>query len=336
MPHDPEIHHVLGEHLRDPSSSFSIGSFGAIAEFHRDAAEPLILDDAERLTIATARGALRIDLVEDVKPCAYETLSGRPGRWQHGVVFCLPEALGASHNRSTVTELGPDRNAIRPEDRDAVLFDMGLSARNVDFCVRTKDAGLLALLRQVTGRSILAPGSAAMAAIVEASPHRIAISRLGRAEVYQAIGKVKTPDGPHTHVLPKLLRSGRTHAATIPVPRDFLPCLSLYPANPLYDGKGRERRFDEKSFEAFQAILDRWGAPAYCAERARALGALRKGEDPEAYDPSSTRLGRTALRVALRQARQQDGDTPSLSNWSRYFDASKNRRKLRPVTTAAE
>lgn len=333
MTHDREIHRILRQHLHDPSSSFSIGSFGAIAEFHRDADEPLTLDDPERLAIATARGALRIRLADGVAPLAYETLSGRPGRWQHGVVLCLPKPRAASHRRSTLTELGPDCGAIRPQDRDAIHFDMGLGAHNIDFCIRTKDPALLALLRQHAGRSLLEPGNRAMSAIVEASPQRIAISKLGRAEVYQAIGKLKTPEGPHTHVLPKFLKSGRTHSANIPVPGSYLPCLSLYPANPLFDGLGREKPFDPAAFANFQSLLDRWGMPEYCAEKVRVADALHDGCEPHAYERPRTRLGHTGLRVALRQMRQVNGDDPILHQWCARFDrpAAKNERDWNKV-----
>ncbi len=54
MTHDPEIHRVLREQLHDPDGSFSIGSFGAIAEFHRDADEPLILDEIVRSLVGPA------------------------------------------------------------------------------------------------------------------------------------------------------------------------------------------------------------------------------------------------------------------------------------------
>ena len=323
--HDREMYDVLRAHLCEPSSSFSIGSFGAIAEFHRDADEPLTAHDSERLTIATARGGLRIEALEGVVPLAYETLSGRPERWQHGVVFCLPEARAASNRRSTLTELGPDRGAIRAEDRDSILFDMGLGARNLDFCIRTEDAALLALLRRHAGGSLLESAGRAMGAIVEASPHRIAISRLGRAEVYQAIGTDKTPEGPHTHVLPKFLASGQTHSANIPVPRGTLPCLSLYPAHPLFDGLGRDTPFDPAAFAKFQSLLEDWGLPEYRAEKERALKAMEQGERPASYHAPETRLGRAALRIAIRQARQLDDARPVLSAWSRFFGPPRER-----------
>lgn len=324
MSDDPEIARILREHLHDPSSSFSVGSYGAIAEFHRDIDEPLAIDESEALIVATKRGALRIEMTSDVKPRAYETLSKRPDRWQHGVVFCLPEARAEGHRRTMLTELGLDGGAIRPVDRGAVLFDMGLGARNVDFCIRTRDPALLSVLRQGVGRSALEPDSPIMAAIVDASPHRVALSGLARAEVYQNIGKEKTPEGPHTHVLPELLKTGWTHSANIPVPRGFLPCLSLYPANPLYHSDGRSRAFDQACLTAFAKLIDDWGAPEYRAEKRRALALFQDDIKPGDYTPPRTRLGRTALRVALRQLRQSDIANPTVVEWSLRFDTPRS------------
>ena len=121
-------------------------------------------------------------------------------------------------------------------------------------------------------------------------------------------------------MLPKLLSRGRTHAANIPVPGRALPCLSVHPANPLFDGLGRDKPFDRSSLARFQSLLELWGAPEYCAEKARAVDALLSGLDADAYDRPKTRLGRTALRVALRQMRQTDADNPALHRWSRRFD----------------
>ena len=324
MKHKDEIGQVLCKHLRDASSSFSIGSFGAIAEFHRRSDESLELDESKDLKIATSRGAIQIDLVDDVEPLAYEALSRRSGCWQQGVVFCLPKKTAKSNGRSTLTELGVDVMAVREEDRDAILFDMGLAATNVDFCIRTRDPELLKHLRQSAGRSIFEPGNGIMGAIIEAGPNRIAISTLGRVEVYQGIGKTKTPEGPHTHVLPKFLKSGRTHSANIPVPSGYLPCLSLYPANPLLDSMGRNKPFDSKSHTAFQELLSIWGRDSYTTEKQRVRQALEAGAAAESYEPVATRLARTALRVTLRQARQSRGQDELLAEWTSLFDRSQS------------
>jgi hypothetical protein len=312
---------VLRRHLHDPRSSFSIGSFGALAEFHRRVDEPLTVDAADGLTVATDRGAIRIEPDADAVPLAYETLGRRAGSWQHGVVFCLPRQRAAGPAREVLTEIGPDRDAIRPPDRSAVLFDMGLGAVNVEFCIRTADPDLLMVLRGAVGRSVLEAGNRVMTAIVHASPHRVAISALGRAEVYQPIGRDRTPEGPHTHVLPKLLRSGRTHAANIPVPRGLVPCLSLYPPHPLFDGYGERRSFNAADLAAFDALVARWGLPAYREHKGRVRLAVQRGADPEQLEPPRGRAARTALRVALRQMGAGGQHPETVRRWRLRYDA---------------
>ena len=91
------------------------------------------------------------------------------------------------NQRAALTEIGPDHQAPREEDREAILFDLGLGALQADFCVRIGDRSLAARLREHAGRSLFEPGNPAMAMILAAHPHRVFISRLGRIEVYQPI-----------------------------------------------------------------------------------------------------------------------------------------------------
>lgn len=311
---------VLAAHMGDPTSGFSVGAPGALAEFHRAAGEALALDDRDGLRIATGRGALAVGALAGVVPVAYEHPAADGERWQHGVVFCLPAARARGAGRRTLAELGPDMAAVRPDDRAGLLFDLGAGAANVDFCVRTSDPALVAALRAAAGRPVFAPGNPVMGAILDANPHRVAVSALARAEVYQPIGRTKTPEGPHTHLLPELLRTGRTHAAAVPVPDGMLPCLSLHPANPLLDGLGRPRPFDPGAHSAFQSLAARWAAPGYAEEKRRVLAALDAGIDPAAFAPARTRLGRAALKVALRQRLAAAGGAPPVAAWRQAFD----------------
>lgn len=315
-----EIGAVLAAHMGDPASGFSVGALGALAEFHRAAGEALTLDDRDRLRVATGRGALATGALAGVAPVAYEYPAADGESWRHGVVFCLPAARARGARRRTLTELGADAEAVRPEDRAGLLFDLGVGAANVDFCVRSADPALVAALRAAAGRPVFEAGNPVMDAILEANPHRVAVSALARAEVYQPIGRTKTPEGPHTHLLPELLRTGRSHAATVPVPDGMLPCLSLHPANPLLDGSGRPRPFDRDAHSAFQRLAGRWAAPDYAEEKRRVLAALDSGIDPAAFAPARTRLGRAALKVALRQLLAEAGGGPQIAAWRRAFD----------------
>lgn len=308
---------TLRAHMAEPTSGFSIGSFGAIAEYHRRVDEPAssLPDeiDGTNLGVLTERGGLRVALRPEARAIAYETLSRDGRRWQQGLVVCVPRAIGQSARRRRLTPLGPDARAIRAGDRAALLFDMGLGARNLDFLVRTADPDLIRLLEGAAGTDLLAPeGQSAMGAIVEASPHRIAVSALGRLEVYQAIGRVRTPEGPHTHVLPKFLKSGRTHSANVPVPRGWLPGLTLHPASAVSDENGHPMPFDPERQAVFDRLRATFGAPETLEIRQRVLAALDVGDPLSSLSLPADRALRTAARVAVRQwrARQaRDAET---------------------------
>ena len=243
----------LADQLADASVQWSLGTFGAIAEFMRDADELVTLvRAASSLSATTARGGIRIDLHLEMRLHASETAVGES--WSHRVALCLPAERFAMSRRATLTELGPDGEALRDADRSAVLFDLGFGCLQVDACIRSSDAEVLAQLRKHVGRSVFEPSNPAMSVILASHPHRVFVARLGRMEVYQPIPPPagKSPEGPHTHVLPKLLAHGRTHAATEAVPDGFVPCAHLYPPHAAKDGSGRTLPFDAGRHAAFQ------------------------------------------------------------------------------------
>ncbi len=323
--HDDAV--ALVQHMLEAETAgWSIGTFGAIAEFHH------VIDDPPghlRLTeqggdCVTARGGIRVRLSEAVVPIAYEGLSERRAAWSVGVVFCVSPNHAMGGGRTVLTELGRDAGAIRDQDRGAVLFDLGLGAQHVAFCVRTAEPELVHCLRGASGKPLLIPGNQALAAIRAASPHRVCRSPLGRVEVYQAIpaddADAASPHGPHTHLLPRFLNTGRSHSANVPVPDGMMPALFLHPESPLSDRLGRPRVFDEHAFAAFQALLAMFGPPGFLAEKARVRAAVLAGGEPRAYPPASTRTLRRATRVALRQLLYTEGDQPDVRRWIGALD----------------
>lgn len=311
------------EALADESNGWSLGTFGAIAEFVRDPGEPAeIRRIGSSISVATDRGALRLDASPDVIPVAYETPNRDGETWSHAVALCLVQANAAMSRRNMLTELGPDAGAIRDRDRAGILFDMGLGVLQADICIRTTDPELIETLRSVSGRLLSEPGNPAMAAIVAAGPHRVFLCRFGRAEVFQPIPPPDgtSPEGPHTHVLPKLLRSGRTHAATTPIPEGLVPCVHLFPPNPVKDQFGRRKSFDREAHERFQDLLAGFGSePALSLKRA-VLRALDDGTGPDAFALPDWRHARPTLRVTLRQALRSGHRQEGVQRWSSIFD----------------
>jgi hypothetical protein len=324
--------HLIENHLGNWCSGWNMGSFGAIAEFHRDQDEAYALRKNDRLSVATERGGVAFDIgtLSSVRPIAYETLSPKPHRWAHAIALCLPADLAGRHARTTLTELGRDREAVRPDDSDDVLFDLGLSLPQCDFCVRANDHVLLDVLRANVGRPLFEPGNQALGALLAAHPHRVAITNIGRIEVYQKIGGPDTggvsPEGPHTHLLPKLLKSGRTHSANVPIPAGLVPLGGLHPANPVMNAMGRDQPFDPVVHDAFQILLAEYGLPESVEVKKRVMDAIARGGPPESFTVPADRLSRSAVRLALRQAARRaefSGDgalLASISMWREAYD----------------
>ena len=306
----------LAGQLADCENHWSLGTFGALAEFTRDSDEPVRFDRTDTsISAVTGRGGIRIAMQPELRLVASETATR--ASWNHRVALCLPVQDCAMNRLSVLAELGPDSEALREQDRGAILFDLGLNAPQVDACIRIANPQVAAALRAHVGRPVFEHGNPAMGTIVPASPHRVFISRLGRIEVFQPIPPPdgKSPDGPHTHVLPKLLRAGRTHAATEPIPEDLVPCAHLHPAHPVKDGLGRALPFDAARHQSFQQMLHRFGDAGAVALKQRVIAAIEQGGDPSEVDIPNDRFARSSIRVALRQMQMSNEGLPALAAW---------------------
>jgi hypothetical protein len=306
---------LVARHLRDAQTSWAIGTFGAIAEFHRDPDEPVLLSSEGALT---ARGGIRIRPSDAVRIVAWERPTAGDA-WTHGIALCLASDAGAMGRRSAITELGPDRDALDGTARATALFDLGIGAPHCDACVRVDDLAMLQALRAAEGRPLMQ--THLMADLATLSPTRVFVSRLGRLEVHTSIPKPdgRTPDGPHTHVLPDLLKHKRTHAATVPLPEGMVPSAEIFPANTVHDEHGRTIPFDASRHAAFQSLFESFGDAACRKAKTETVAAVRDGEPP-LDRPHYTRAQRSSRRVALRQLRHTDGPSTALAAWREMFD----------------
>jgi hypothetical protein len=315
---------LVAARLADPRSAWSLGGSGALAEFMRAADEPC---ERDALQAVTARGAIRVARRADLAALAYEILSAQPGLWHHGVLYSLPAAAAVLPARTLVTELGPDRAAIRAEDRAARLFDLGLGSAAFAFCVRTADPALIETLRRATGRGFVTAGPALAAAVVAASPHRVVMSRAARIEVYQPIAAAgtATPEGPHTHLLPRFLRPGRAASANVPLDPGRLPVFTLHPPHPAKDERGERKPFAAVEHADFQRLLERFGGRASVAAKAALRAAVERGDSPAHWRAPASRHARQACRIALRQLELEGWTAASLRDWHRAV------QELRPL-----
>jgi hypothetical protein len=212
MDDDPAA--LVRRHLAEPVHHWSVGTYGAIGEFGYDADEPGLTVDLDGLSVRTARGALEVHSLAGVQAFALEDEKGRVRE----IAFCSPR-----------TGTGWDRIAAL-DDR---TFDLGIGAPHIDLLVRVarEDTGTARLLASAVGRPLFAADNPAGAAIAHTSPTRILHSPIARLEVHQPIPPPggRSPEGPHTHLLPKYLAQRIAHRLESPLPSGLYCGLSLYP-----------------------------------------------------------------------------------------------------------
>lgn len=278
------VRDLITRALADPEAGWSLGTFGAAGEFRRRPGEPALPLAGGRLGLSTARGGIALHLHPDLVPVAYET--PLPGGWSHAVALCLPAEAVRGPARTGLTELGPDRAALRPEAAGRILFDLGLGLPQVAACLRSDVPEVLTRLRRMRG-----PAALDEARLAEMRAGRLGLvfaGPLGRVEV-EAFGEAP---GPRAYAVAGVLRLGRSHAATAPIPRGLVPCAHLHPAHPLRDADGQPRPFDGARHAAFQALLERWGDPGLLAWKRHRLGlGPRPLRAPDRWTRAAERVG---------------------------------------------
>jgi predicted Fe-S protein YdhL (DUF1289 family) len=216
-----ELRRLAGE----PNTGWSIGVYGAVAEFAaRNDTLPEIEDGDEPLLLRTSGGALRLRPPPGTR--MFE-LIGAAGKVERRVLALHRSRLSGAP-ASGVTELGADADAIEPSGRSARLFDLGVSGSLVRFCVRTSESALVAVLRQANGRSPFDPATGLVPALLANAPDRVVISPVGRIEVSGPILR-SDREGPHTHLLPELLARRHEKEPDFPLPEGYEAGVGIFP-----------------------------------------------------------------------------------------------------------
>lgn len=283
----------------DPAHGWSMGTFGVVAEFVRDADEPAtVTREANRLEIITSRGGLRVAPSQVLTGVAWDTLSADGETWGHALAFCAPQPPTAN---TFIQPLGYDNEALRPQDRQSQWFDLGVGCGAVRMCARTNDPQLIAVLTTAAGTALLAD-PALMVEMLRGQPHRIMISPAGRIEVYQAIPSPegKSPEGPHTHLLPKLIGKG-AHSANAPIPASMQSLLTLHPRSPWRNSLGVRHAYNAAIDTAFAPLLNKFGLPSDTQIQASIAAAIASNVAPSAFTWPDSRRGRTKARITLRR-----------------------------------
>jgi hypothetical protein len=208
-----------------------MGGEGALAEVALDGGPLETGRSGPAVWMVTPGGGLRITFTADTAAFVIRDDKDQLS----ALVFAVPEA-SRPNARTTLTVVGPDRDALPVDRRSDQLVDLGLG-QPVAFCVRTGDPNLLDALRMHEGASWRRALPVVGPALVAASPHRVLCGPLGRAEVYNPIPPPhgRSPTGSHTHLIPDRLGgqpgpSDAPHEPGAAPPAGWSPALTAWVA----------------------------------------------------------------------------------------------------------
>jgi predicted Fe-S protein YdhL (DUF1289 family) len=233
LPH--EITGFIAETLLKRSGTWVTGCHGATAEFMIGTDEPAEITVEPELTAVTARGALRF-----MPPANLRALQWHDPRAEGGlraIFIVIPRPRNVSAPGVLLTACGPDAAAIQPAHRGETLFDLGLGRDHMRFAVRSAVPALDAARNDAVGLPLDALLQSCGKSLLEHSPARVVETALGRIEVYTQIPPPggKSPDGPHTHLLPGHLALRRATPVGVDLPEAYALCATFYPRHPPED-----------------------------------------------------------------------------------------------------
>lgn len=205
-----------------------MGVVGAVAEFTAAPGQQVsVREDGEDIVGHTFGGALRMRINDDVRALTFDPQNAdRPPR----IVLAVKRERGKLGISDQVKALGQDSSALINEEANA-LYDLGLGRKEARFCVRVSKGPAQQSLEAAVGLSFVESLPKIGSSLIAESPTRVVETALGRLEVQGAIPPpdARSPEGPHTHLLPDHLATGRALPVGMDLPPSYLPGAIYYP-----------------------------------------------------------------------------------------------------------
>ena len=215
--------------IEQAEGTWVLGVVGAVGEFARDADEAVdIVETETSLEAVTPRAALRLHFGDEVRALAVG--AGELEESAKRIVLAVPKTTLRLPVAAALAALGPDADFIRGDAREARLYDFGLGRAAARFCVRTGDAGLIAMLDAACGLSWSHVLHELGPELIERSPTRVIETALGRVEIDTQIPPPggASPCGPHTHFLPDYLALDRDMPVGMEIAEVYAPGAIFY------------------------------------------------------------------------------------------------------------
>lgn len=224
-----DIRSFVMESLRENTGTWVFGLVGAVGEFRAAAGENVHgWTNGDEIFATTMNAAVLFKVDDAVRALTFEPID-TPIE-QSRIAFVVKRERGRPAIAEGLADLGADPAPLIANDAGH-LFDLGLRRKEARFCVRVRDGAARDALDRAKGMAFPESLHAIAEPLLADSPTRVIENALGRLEVQGQIPPPggKSPDGPHTHLLPDHLATGRAMPAGMDLPRAYLPGAIFYP-----------------------------------------------------------------------------------------------------------
>ncbi|MEM8794256.1 MAG: DUF1289 domain-containing protein [Pseudomonadota bacterium] len=217
-----QIRDLVVRSLKEGRAKCVIGVVGATAEFSLPTeAEIDVAVEDDGVVARTRMGAISMRINDHVRALTFDP----PGlEVERRIVLAVKREAGRLPVSKGLADLGDDDSALL-DDAGTRLFDLALGRKEGRFCVRVEDGAARDALEKANGLAFADSLPKIGPALLAESPTRVVDSALGRIEVQGQIPLpgARSPDGPHTHLLPDHLATGRALPVGMDLPRAYLP-----------------------------------------------------------------------------------------------------------------
>ncbi|MTH95767.1 DUF1289 domain-containing protein [Roseibium sp. RKSG952] len=227
-----DIRNFVLRSLSDGRGTWVAGVVGAVGEFTAAPGQAVRAEHDGEVIVSSTRGAgLRFRIDDNVRALTFEAKETPLERSR--IVLAVKQERGHPDIAHTLTALGPDLDAVAVSDRDAHVFDLGMGRKEARFCVRAGPGETREALSSATGSAFPDNLGLIAPALLANSPARVIETALGRIEILTPIPPPggQSPLGPHTHLLPAHLATGKAMPAGMDLPGAYLPGAIFYPAD---------------------------------------------------------------------------------------------------------
>ena len=263
---NPDIKNLILESAKKNSTSWAIVRSGIVAEFSIVPGDDIQTSFKDNmLKIQTQRASLSLEFDESISAIVAESGAHGCSPWTQNIYLVIPKDQAQMSCRDKLTFLGN----FKEDSVDGRLWDLGVGNKTIDACIITDNDTHL-LLKQRESQHIL-DDPKFLRKLVQHSPVRLFKSKFATILVKQKIPLSESDeiDGPHTHLLPPIIKKGKQFLS--PIPDTMESIIQVNPFVSVIDGNGQFYKWTGFTNDKFQELLQKHGDNSYLSHKNQLL-----------------------------------------------------------------